>query len=100
MGSIANNIHLFSDVETASGAWSGNTPRLVRELVEVCVRPATAGTTYDFNIVDEDDFTVFNRPGREGEYVATLCLPCRGIYTLNIENASADEAFTVKLLHE
>jgi hypothetical protein len=100
MGSVAFNVYAWSGAATVSGSWSGNTPKLYRELAELCISPTTSTTTYDVKIVDERGFTVFSRLNRLGEYVATMCLPCRGIYTLAITNASKDEGFTVAILHE
>lgn len=87
-------------VVTAAGSWSGNTERVQGGIAGIRVRPATASTVYDVTIVEYDGFTVYRKTGYKGELVEDLNtpIPVRGILTVRLQNATANEAFTVKLM--
>lgn len=85
-------------VVTASGTFSANTLPLHGLIRGVRIKPATSTTRYDVQLVDKDDFTIYKRVSQIGEFVEpSLGIPIRGIMTLTIDNATADEAFTVVL---
>ena len=87
---------------TASGgAWSFNTPKFSGgDLRQIIIKPATATTTYDFDITDEKDNTVYTKEGLTGYFSDLVFLPLRGIYTIAVDTSSVNEAYTGRLLIE
>lgn len=84
-------------VTVSSGAWSGNTQKVMGILLHVVVQATTATTTFDFSITDEDDIPIRGWEGITDELNEEVYIPLEGVYTLAIANASADEVFKVYL---
>lgn len=95
-------LHELMTVATSGGTWSGNTPLPIWGfLVGVRCRPATLTTLYNLRIVDRDGYEIFERKGLKGEYAGSfISVPVRGVHTVYIEQATADEAFNLKLMVE
>src|SRR3990167_474917 len=66
-------------------------------LIHIYVNPATASTTYDLLIEDTNGDDLFDENGIQGLFNRTVRIPTYGSQTVTISNASADEAFVVKL---
>lgn len=83
---------------TSSGTFSANTSLQLHGLLHnIIVKPTTATTTYNIKIIDDDSMTVWERTSETGAFSDQVMLPMRGVHTLTISNATADEAFTVLL---
>ena len=87
-------------IGTAStGTWSDNTGRFHGDaLLHVVVQAATGTTTFDFSLVNDDSVTVKTWNRNTGELNEEVYIPLRGIYTMQISNASADEEFKILLM--
>lgn len=85
-------------VTVSSGAWSGNTQKIIGGvLLHVVVQAATATTTFDFSITDEDGIVIKEWTDNTDELNEEVYIPMSGIYTLAISNSSEDEVFKVYL---
>ena len=87
--------------ETASsGTWSVNTPKLESRIIkQIIIEAATNTTTFDFDIQDEKNLTVFNTETKiTGKLLEEVSIPTSGIYTLRVYNSSADEAFVGRIM--
>lgn len=72
-----------------------------RRLVQLTVNPTTATTEYDVQLIDHDDNVIFevnDWVGRMNVYSNSLPEYVYGNFTFKILNASANEAFTVKVV--
>lgn len=88
-------------IATSGGAYSANTRKEYGRIMGVRVRPLTATTIYDVSILDKDSFVIYQRQGIKGAFSEDLAgCPIVGILTCAIANATANEAFTYKLLVE
>ena len=83
----------------SSGTFSVNTnPLRVSGMLHlITIKPTTSSTQYDFKIVDEDSFTIYERTSEIGALSEEVRLPLRGVYTVTISNSTIDEAFNIKL---
>src|SRR3990167_8093090 len=64
---------------------------------QVIVIAPTSGDTFDFSILDSDSQPVFRRKKQTTEIIEERHLPVRGTYTLQVQSASADGTYTVKI---
>ena len=84
------------DVTTVAGGWSGNTELISGGLCrQVYIKPNTDTTNYDARLVDENDIDIRKWTDQTGELNDLTPILISGICSLIIENATADEAFTV-----
>jgi len=88
-----------SGVVTSGGSWQENTPKISGGfLKEIYVKAASSSTTFDFDLIDSKDRIIYDEDGNYGflhQVEREICL--KGIYTMRIANASANEPFTVYL---
>ena len=97
-------IHVIKISQTASsGAWSFNTVKIEGGILsQIIVKALSADTTFDFTITDNEDVIVYDTAERGLSATGTLNddvnIPFKGTYTLAVSGASADEAFTGKLM--
>jgi len=92
---------LHSEVLTgtaSSGTFNVNTRGLNALMRNLVVKPTTETTTYDIKLDDRQSAKVFERIAQTGTYSVETAFPLKGIYTMTITNASADEAFTIELV--
>ena len=84
----------------SSGVWSFNTPKLHSSLLkQIIVKAATATTTFTLTITDENDNIAYvNDTPATGTLRLEVDIPVKGIYTVAVSGASADEAFTGVLM--
>ena len=83
---------------TASGSLILTTVKFSgARLVQIYIKPAVASTVYDVEIRDTDSDDVWEELGIQGTLRRTLRTPISEQLTVAITNASADEAFVVKL---
>lgn len=100
---------LFSNfpktLTTSSGTVSFNTPKFsMGYLRQIIINPATSTTVYDLVIIDQDGYTVL--PTQDQQTINLtgstnfhkLDIPMVGVYTVKIQNSTADEAFSLKML--
>ena len=94
-------VYKFKDtLTTVAGAASGNTLPLHGICKYIYIEPTTSTTTYNVTITDDDNDTVKNFDLRffKGTMRDFTEFIVQGIYTVAISNATANEAFTVKML--
>lgn len=87
-------------VTTAGGSGSANTNPIVHGLLrQVYINASTSTTIFRATLTDEDSDVVLRYDWNRGEINDLLKpVPVSGIYTLAINEVSADGAFTVKLM--
>jgi len=82
---------------TVGGAYTGNTPYIDGVLGAVRCKFTTVTTAFVLTINDSDGIAIYESEPMTGSLVEQVALPVRGIYTVVISGASANEAFTCKL---
>lgn len=83
---------------TVSGEWSANTEKIIGDMgQQIYAKAATSTTTFDVVVTNSDDVEVRKFTNLTGVVNDLTPFPMSGIHTVAIENASADEAFTVRL---
>ena len=88
-------------VETSGTYWAGNTLKINGALCkQVYIKSATTTTNFDVNIKDKYDITIRKYKNITGELNNTDSFIVEGILTIEIENADADENFTVMLMFD
>ena len=85
-------------ITAAAGAISQTIRTGDNILYDIQVEAATSGTTFDVNLVDRYDNTIFEREDITGRLSEILQKLAHGNWTLSIANASKDEVFKVLLL--
>lgn len=65
---------------------------------QILVKPATSSTQYDVSLTDTNSIVVFNNTDEVGTMNEFIALPVSGAYTISVDNATADEAFTVLIV--
>ena len=86
---------------TSSGALSTNTVAALQGIArEIIISPATSSTTYDLTITNDNSLNVFLSSSITGDFIEEVALPFRGVYTVAISNATADESFTMAIVLE
>ena len=94
------SIYVFkpTNVETSSGDWTEDTEKVIGGICkQVYVKADSSDTTFDFIITDDDDVEQRKFESCTGVLNDLTEFPMRGVYTATLDNASADEAFTVRL---
>jgi len=94
-------VYKYKDtLTTVAGTISGNTVPLHGICKYIYIEPTTATTAYNVAIIDDDNHTVKNYELRffKGTMRDFTEFVVQGIYTITISNATANEAFTVKML--
>jgi hypothetical protein len=88
-------------VTTATGSWTGDTMKIVPGICfQVYAKSATASTIFDIKIEDAYNFEVQKIINITGMVNDLTKFPVDGVLTVTIENATADEAFTLKIVVE
>lgn len=82
---------------TASGSWSCNTNKLPSGLLgHVFIDFTSDDTVFDFKLIDSNDREVVRLEDMTKTFNREYRLPVKGIYTLQISNATADEYFKLR----
>ncbi len=86
---------------TSSGSWTGKTLKIVPGICfQLYAKAASSDSTFDIKIEDAYGVEIRKITGIT-EIVNDLTkLPVNGVLTLTIENASADESFTLQMTVE
>ena len=83
-------------VASVVGFWSGNTLKVLGDLCQqIYVKAATSTTVFDVSIIDPDSVSVRKFTSITGTLNDITPFPMAGINTIEIDNATKDEAFTV-----
>jgi len=86
------------NVTTLNGGWQSATiSKLSGLLRQIIVKSASDGTIFDFYMQDTHQVVIFRREDIDGELNEQVALPVHDRYSIYIENATADEAFTIYL---
>lgn len=83
---------------TVSGSLSLNTINVEGILMNVIVVPNSDTTDYDISITNSFDANIYERTSETGSMSEETYLPVTGVYTVDIENATADESFLILLI--
>jgi len=85
-------------VTTINGHWeSATTSKLNGLLRHIIVKANSDGTIFDFYMQDTNQVVIFRREDIDGELNEQVAIPVHDKYSLYIDNATADETFTVYL---
>jgi hypothetical protein len=88
-------------VTTSSGSWTGDTMKIVPGICfQVYVKASSENTIFDIKIEDAYNFEVQKIIDITGMVNDLTKFPVDGVLTVTIENATADEAFTLKIVVE
>lgn len=83
---------------TSSGAFSVNTSTILNGIIKhIFVKPSSSNTTYSVTITNAAGLTMYKRSSETGELSELIELPIRGLCTVSISNATADESFKIQL---
>ena len=86
---------------TLSGALSINTVAALQGIArEIIISPATSTTQYNLVITNDNSLDVFLSTSMTGDFIEEVALPFRGIYTVAISSATADEVFSMAIIVE
>lgn len=86
------------NVSTVNGRWSSATVSKLNGLLRhIVVISASESTIFDFYMVDTHGVRIFRREDVDGEINEEVAFPVHDRYSLYIENATADESFTIYL---
>ena len=97
---MARSIHKEKFALTASsGSATGNSNRFLNGILrEVLSSPATGSTTYDITITSPEGLIIYQTTSQIGDMADEVTIPVRGVHTVSIANATADELITVNLI--
>lgn len=88
--------YVSSGAATVSGYWAGQTENVLGDqCTQIYVKATTATTVFDFIMTDENGIEVQRFDDEVGITNDLTSFAARGIHTLEIENSTRDEAFTV-----
>lgn len=84
------------------GTWSFNTAKLVSSILkQIVIKAASSDTTFRLQLTDEkNNIVYYNDTLATGTLRHELELPLKGIYTVEVLNSSANEAFTGRFMME
>jgi len=84
---------------TSGGSWTATTPVFSGALLRhVYIKFTTATTSFDFSLTDQEGRQFINITGNTGILNREYHIPLIGRYTLTISNASANEAFDIRIV--
>lgn len=89
-----------TSITTVAGSASGNTVPVHGICRYIYISPTTSTTTFKASITDDDSHTVKTYDWNKGNLRDFTPIIMQGIYTIGISDATANEAFTVKMLVE
>ena len=85
-------------VTTSSGYWTGNTEYIIGDMgQQIYVKAEHSTTTFDVIVTNSDDVEVRKFEGITEVLNDLTPFPMSGVHTVEIDNASRDETFTVRL---
>ncbi len=90
--------HEKLDGSTSAGTLALNTRKFEGILGNVIIEPASESTIYTVQLINAFSAVVYERTSEEGSMSEELRLPVSGIYTVNIIEATNDEAFKILLV--
>ena len=79
---------------------SFNTDDLRGICYRVFVKPATETTTYNITLTDDNGLVVYSQRGIKGTLNDTTIQTLKGLYTVAVANASANELFKFQIEYE
>lgn len=83
---------------TVTGSFSVNTSTVLNGIIkQIFCKPTSAGTVYNIAITNAAGLTMYKRTSETGELSETMDMPIRGLCTVSVSAATADEAFKVQL---
>ena len=85
---------------TASGTYAFNTLNIDAAILsQIVIKAATSTTTFGVKIEDPKDVVIFETDTKAtGTLRREISIPVKGIHTVTIQNASADELFSGKIM--
>jgi len=85
-----------SAVVPVVGYWAGNTSKVLGDLCQqIYVKALTSTTIFDVSIIDPDSVSIRKFTNITGTLNDLTPFPMAGINTVEINNATVNEAFTV-----
>lgn len=96
---------LHGTATISSGSWSVNSPKYSMGYIrQITLAPTTSTNIYDFSIVDEYGYTILPTEDisttaiEGGTSIHKIDIPLIGVYTLQITNATIDEAIKYEIM--
>lgn len=87
-----------ADPTPTSGYWGDTTLDIMPSMLsQVWVKATTASTVFDVIVKDADSREIYKVENVVGILNDVTPYPTMGVYTVEIDNSTADEAFEVKL---
>lgn len=81
-----------------SGTFSSNSAYIRGLIKQIVVKPLSETTIYDVNIVNPLGAKIYERLSEAGTLSELTDIPCNGIYTVTINNATVNEQFIIQLI--
>ena len=93
------SMHIYEATPTpTAGYWAGTTENIFPSVLnQILVSSATSSTEFDIKITDSKSRPIQWLTDIEGEVNDVTPVPVKGVHIVEIWNASADEAFSIKL---
>ena len=82
---------------TSGGELTDNTKSIMGVCYHVMVKPETETTVYNISITNSNDIKMYERLSETGTLSELVTMPMRGISTVSISSATADEDFVIQL---
>ena len=87
------------DQASSAAVWSFNSESIAGGILyHMVVSALTPATTYNFTVTDDQGNIIYLKTGAAGTHREEVVIPVRGVLTLAVDTASADEAFTGRLM--
>ena len=88
-------------ITASSGSGTVNTNQFIMGLMkQILVSPATASTIYDITVTSPEGLIISQTTSQTGDFADEMDIPVRGMHTVQIDNATVDELFTINLVIE
>ena len=94
--SILNNA--IKRTLTASSGSASETFTTQGICYQIIVKPETASTQYDIQLIDFNSLVVYKRASEVGTLNDLTSLPLSGTYTVSIDNSTVDEDFIILVM--
>jgi len=93
-------VKYYKEATAVVGAISFNTDDLRGKCERIFCQPASASTTYDISLTDDNGLVIYSQKGIRGTLNDISGQLLKGIYTVSIINISKDELFKFQMEYE
>ena len=82
----------------AAGAFSGNTAGIRGIVKQIIIEPVSEANVYNYSVVNDLNSIVQERTSETGCESELTDIPVNGVYTVNITEATIDEAIIIYII--